>query len=171
MAKTPPKLRVMVDANVLLSGIVWPRWPWEVLRHAVSGDFQLVLSETVIRQARRRISIRFPEFLDEFERFLSLLEYELAKEPAKEEIDKHRSLVRDITDVPVALAAMNSKVDFLVSEDKDLTAKDETTEELRKHVKVFIAGTFLREVMGWESETLEKVRKRTWKDLHENEIE
>ena len=171
MVKTPPKLRVMVDANVLISGIVWPRWPREVLRHAVVGDFQLVLSETVIRQARKRINNRFPEFLDEFEQFVRIHEYELVSDPTKEEIDQNKNLVRDLTDIPVALAAINAKVDYLVSEDKDLSVKNETTEELRKHVTVLIAGTFLRDVMGWDSDELEKVRGRTWKDLKQSEKE
>jgi len=37
-----PEVRVFLDANVLLAGIVFPRWPWEILRHALRGDLQLV---------------------------------------------------------------------------------------------------------------------------------
>jgi predicted nucleic acid-binding protein len=37
-------LRVMVDANILIAGVVWPRFPYEVLRHALKGDCQLILS-------------------------------------------------------------------------------------------------------------------------------
>ena len=55
MDQPNPDLRVMVDANILIAGVVWPRWPYEVLRHALRGDFRLVLSEYVIQQARRRI--------------------------------------------------------------------------------------------------------------------
>jgi predicted nucleic acid-binding protein len=45
MEQTQPELRVMVDANILIAGSVWPRWPYEVLQHALRGDFGLVLSE------------------------------------------------------------------------------------------------------------------------------
>jgi predicted nucleic acid-binding protein len=52
MATNPPdKLRVMVDANVLFAGTLWPRFPYEVLRHAVLGDYQLVLSSRIIDEA------------------------------------------------------------------------------------------------------------------------
>ena len=70
-----------------------------------------------------------------------------------------------LTDVPIALSAIHAQVDYLVSEDKDLTAIDETTRELRKKIQPLIAGTFLRTVMGWESEDLERVRRRTWRDM------
>ena len=49
-------LRVMLDTTVLIAGIAWPRWSYEVLRHALSGDFRLVLSPLVIKQARRKPS-------------------------------------------------------------------------------------------------------------------
>jgi predicted nucleotidyltransferase/predicted nucleic acid-binding protein len=125
-----PDVRVMVDANVLLAGVVFPRWPWEILRHAVRGDFQLVLCPYVIRQARRRIAQRFPEFLEAFDGFLFRCPYELVPDPSPEDVQAHIGLVRDVTDVPVALAAMRAGVDHVVSEDKDLTAVDVTTAQL-----------------------------------------
>lgn len=160
-----PDIRVMLDANVLLAGIVFPRWPWEILRHAVRGDFQLVLCPYVIRQVHRRISQRFPEFLDAFNEFLARCPYELVPDPSSEDVQLHARLVRDVTDVPVALAAIRAGVDYLVSEDKDLTAADETTAELRRHIQPLISGTFLHRVMGWSHEELEAVRHRTWDEV------
>ncbi len=43
--------------------------------------------------------------------------------------------------------------------------QDESTARLRTQLTVYISGTFLREIMGWTGEELEKVRKRTWKDM------
>ena len=40
-----------------------------------------------------------------------------------------------------------------------------TTAGLRQELNVMISGTFLRKVMGWNSEDLEKVRHRTWRDI------
>ena len=64
-----------------------------------------------------------------------------------------------------ALAATRAGVDYLVSEDKDLTAVDETTAELRRHIQPLISGTFLRQVMGWSHEELEAVRGRAWDEV------
>ena len=165
MDQTQPELRVMVDANILIAGSVWPRWPYEVIQHALKGDFRLVLSEYVLQQARTHIRRRFPNHADQFDRFLQACEYELVADPAQEQVAQNLELVRDRSDVPVALAAIYAGVDYLVSEDKDLTVQDETTARLRQVLYVMISGTFLREVMGWNSEDLEKVRHRTWRDI------
>ena len=109
----------------------------------------------------------FPQHLPRLEKFLREVDYELASDPTQEEIDSNSNLVRDLSDVAIALSAIAAKVDYLVSEDKDLTIQDESTAELRRHVKVLISGTFLREVMGWSSEDLEKIRHRKWDDLDE----
>lgn len=162
-----PKLRVMVDANVLLSGLIWPRWPYEVLQHGLQGDFQLVLSEYVISEARRRIRERFPDYLEEFEAFLRLAEWELIEDPTKKELAEHSGLMRDPADIPVALAAINAQVDCLVTRDRDFTDRDESTEELHRCLNILLPGTFLREHMGWTSEELEATRHRNWKDLED----
>lgn len=169
MARTRPDLRVMVDANVLIAGVVWPRWPYEVMRHAVQGDFQLLLSPYVIAQAKRRIAARFPDYVVAFNAFLDSSGYEPIGDPSKKQLDENRNLCRDPTDVPIALAAINAGAGCLVSEDKDLTTRDKTTTELRKRLTVYLSGTFLREVLGWSSEELERVRGRRWEDLEETE--
>ncbi|MHB8626611.1 MAG: PIN domain-containing protein [Aggregatilineales bacterium] len=39
------KLRVMLDTNVLISGMVWPRWSYEILRLARQGKIELVICQ------------------------------------------------------------------------------------------------------------------------------
>lgn len=157
----------MTDANILFSGVAFPRWPREVLRHAVEGDYKLVLCPIVIEEARRNLQKRYPERVANLDEFLELVEYELVSDPSLDDINVNKNLVRDLSDVAVALAAIVAKADYLISEDKDLTVQDETTEELRKHLKVMVSGTFLREVMGWTSEELEAIRHRKWSDVEE----
>jgi len=165
MANEQAKLRVMVDANILISGTAWPRWPYEVLQHALRGDFQLVLSQYVIDQAQRHFRGRFADHAPSFTAFLQSCGYELVADPTKEEVRQNQDLVRDVTDVPIALAAINAQVDYLVSEDKDLTEQDEATAVLRQSLTVYLSGTFLREVMAWSTEDLAQVRRRSWHDL------
>ena len=88
-------------------------------------------------------------------------------DPSAAEIVQERGLVRDETDLPIALAAINAGVEYLVSEDKDLTAHDETTAELRQRLVVLLPGTFLRQILGWSGEQLEQLRGRNWSDLEE----
>ena len=157
--------RVMVDANILIAGIAFPRWSYEILRHVLRGDIRLVLCPYIIEQATRHIQKRFPDHLNDFRQFLASCEYESVPDPSPDEVAQHHDLVRDLSDVPIAWTAIHAQVDYLVSEDKDLTAVDETTRELRKKIQPLIAGTFLRMVMGWKSEDLDRVRRRTWRDM------
>ena len=155
----------MLDANILIAGTVWPRWPYEVLQYALRGDFRLVLSEYVLEQTRFHINRRFPAYLESYNEFLNSCQYELSPDPTREQVARFIDLVRDPSVVPVALAAIQAEVDYLVSEDKDLTVIDESTSRLRQTLKVMIAGTFLHDVMGWSREDLEKIRHRTWQDI------
>jgi predicted nucleic acid-binding protein len=164
MAEGNP-LRVMADANILIAGIFFPRWFHEFLRHALKGDFKLVLSAQVIREARERMARGTPAQQQALEQFLADCDYEAVPDPSRKEVQENASLVRDPKDIPIALAAINAGVDYLVTNDKDLTAKDETTATLREKIHPIIVGRFLREVMGWESEELERIRRRNWSDL------
>ncbi|GFP22576.1 hypothetical protein HKBW3S09_00043 [Candidatus Hakubella thermalkaliphila] len=159
------KLRVFLDANILIRGITLPRFPYEVLRHAAQGHFVPVFSPTVLDSARQYISELFPDHKETLEVLLSLLEYELVSDPSIQEIEAHSNLVRDAKDIPVALAAIQAKVDYLVSTDTDLTDVNETTSELRQLVTPLRVGSFLREVMRWSSEDLEVIKHRRWSDL------
>src|SRR5258706_14519224 len=118
MAKRRNKPRVMVDANILFSGVVWRRWPYEVLRHAARGDFRMVLCQQVIDQATERLADYFPHYALKLERFLSSLAFDLQIDPGQKQIARNKSLLPDPDDVAIALAAINAKVDYFVSEDK-----------------------------------------------------
>ena len=155
------KRRVFVDATVLFAGIGWPRWSYEVLRHAAQDDFQLVLIPLVIEQARRNLQAKLPAFVGSFDAWLSHLSCEIAHDPKPEAVLAQLDLMRDVDDVPVAVAAREAHVDYLVSEDKDFT-EESATEELRKHITIMRPVIFLREVMGWSSQDLEEIRRREW---------
>ncbi|GIK66233.1 MAG: hypothetical protein BroJett018_40270 [Chloroflexota bacterium] len=159
------KLRVMVDANVLVAGSLWPRLPYEVLEHAVNGDFQLVLTPQIITEAREAAAEISPMRGARLEGVLKASAYEEIPTPTEDEIAADAGLIRDPKDVHVALAAIAGKVDFLITQDKDFTEHTEQTEVLHQKINIILPGTFLREYMGWTSEALEAIRKRTWAEL------
>lgn len=71
MGSAPPRPRVMVDATVLVAACGWPRWPYEVLRAGLNGEFRLVLCPYIIEQARRTLLRRFPGNVVYFEELLA----------------------------------------------------------------------------------------------------
>jgi len=61
----------MLDTNVLVAGIGWPRWPREVLLAGLRGEIRLVLSQYVLDQTRRILARRFPARQQLFEDFIA----------------------------------------------------------------------------------------------------
>ena len=157
--------RVFLDANVIIRAITFPRFPYELLRHAARGDFIPVLSPLVLDSVRLYVQELAPGCQEALEALLVLLDYELAPDPSPDEVIAHAGLVRDAHDIPVALAAITAQVDYLVSTDLDFTDVGDTTAELRRHLKPMRVGAFLREVMGWTAEALTAVESRRWSDL------
>ena len=159
----------MVDANVLITGIIWPRWQNAVLQHALTGDLALVLSPLVIDEARENIRVIDPGQIARFDQFLSDCAFELVADPSREQVKQNLDLVRDEADVPIALAAMSGDVDYFVTYDRDFTDQNETTQKVREALPgIMLPPVFLRDVMGWTSEQLESIRYREWTDLSAN---
>ena len=161
------KLRVFLDANILIRGVTLPRFPYEVLQHAAKGNFIPVFSPMVLDSARLYVRELFPDHQEALEVLLALLSYELVPDPPPEEVATHTNLMRDAKDVPVALAAIQAHVDYLVSTDRDFTDVDDTTAELRRHLKSLRVGSFLRATMGWTSAALSAIERRHWGDLEQ----
>ena len=146
-----------MDANVLIRGITFPRYPYEILRLATRHEIVMVISPTVLADARHYLSTLFPNHLPKLD------------DPTLDEVRNHRDLVRDIKDVPVVLAAVKASVDYLVSTDADLTDVDASTEALRlllEPAKVLRVGTFLHDVMGWSHQALDSISRRRWDEIH-----
>lgn len=152
----------MLDTTALIAGTIWPRFPYEVLQHALQADFILVLSPYAIDQARRVLSERFPGYLQDFQDFLLLIPYEEAADPSPEQVIGNHGLVRDPTDIPLALAAINARVDYFVSDDKDFTAPNQP---IHQKLRVLQSGSFLNEVMGHSHDELERIKRRTWAEV------
>lgn len=157
--------KVFLDSNVFIAGLTYPRWPYEILKYGEMEKIKIILCPIVIEEVKTRMGIIFPKYLDDVNYFIANGKYKIVPNPSKNEVQKHHNLVRDKKDIPIALAAIKAKVDYLVSSDKDLTAQDQTTEELRKYLHPLLPGTFLKEVMGWTSEDLEAIRHRKWQDI------
>ena len=159
-------VRIAVDTNVLLSGIIWPRWPYAILQHALQGDVELVLPEVVLLEARRHIRRDFPDEAERFERFLTLVNFESTPLPSADEVESASGLVRQVEDIPVALAVIAAKVDYFVTYDRDFTDDHPSTAAVRAAIPgIRLPPIFLRDVMGWSSEQLEAIRYRTWDDM------
>jgi predicted nucleic acid-binding protein len=157
--------RVFLDANLLIRGVTFPRFPYEVLQHAARKEIAAIVSPLVLDSVRLYVRERFPGHQGALEALLELLDLEVAPDPPLEEVTAHAGLVRDPKDIPVALAAIGAGAEYLVSTDRDFTDVDDTTVELRRLLRPISVGAFLHEVMGWSHESLSSVERRAWSDL------
>lgn len=121
----PHVLRVVLDTNVLLSGIAFPgSVPGKIMSAWRQGSLEVVLSDFILGELRRvlpRLSARHglsPVEMDDLVDILSIQAEVLAPDPVEE------AALRDVQDLPVLgtlLAALQAGgVDYLVTGDKDL---------------------------------------------------
>jgi hypothetical protein len=68
----PRRLRVFVNANILIRGITFPRYPFEIPRPAARHTMVLVVSPSVLADARRYLTLLFPEHLPTSDGFLAI---------------------------------------------------------------------------------------------------
>ena len=118
-------LRVVLDTNVLLSGIAFPgSVPGKIMSAWRLGSIEVVLSDFIIEELRRvlpRLSHRHHLTSAEIDDLLDILsiQAEILEPHVPEE-----KLLRDVNDLPVLgtlLAAIQSGgVDYLITGDKDL---------------------------------------------------
>ena len=161
------RLRVALDANVLIAGIRLPRWPHEVMRAGLRGHFDLALPAQVVAEARRHLP--HPAQVAALQFFLDGAAYDELPMPSPDLVSQHRGLVRSDKDVPIALALLAGEVEIFVTSDRDFTDPGATGERFRDRVRVMLPAVFLRDVLGWSSEALEAIRNRTWEDLGSEE--
>lgn len=157
------RLRVALDANVLIAGVRLPRWPHEIMRAAVGDFFDVVLPAQVIVEAGRHLP--HPAQTAALQSFLEGSGYQELPMVSTSEVRQSRDLVRSEKDVPIALALLAGNVDIFVSSDRDFTEPTATAERFHNRVRVMLPAVFLREVLGWSSEALEAIRHRTWEEV------
>lgn len=120
-------LRVVLDTNVLLSGIAYPgSLPGKIITAWQHGSVEVVLSNFIIEELRRvlpRLAARHGLSASEIDDLVDILSIQAELlEPALVEAPD----LRDSNDLPVLgtlLAAMHAgNIDYLITGDKDLLA-------------------------------------------------
>jgi putative PIN family toxin of toxin-antitoxin system len=115
MEKKPP--RVVIDSNVVISGLVFGGNPYIVLLLAVSGYIRSVVSRVILSEIEEALERKFPLSLDD--KKLTIQEF-AAESINVELIGERISVVRDLDDNKIIETAIQGKCDFIITGDKDL---------------------------------------------------
>ena len=112
--------RLLLDANVVVSGSLFGGLEAELLRGARAGLFVAVTTDYVLDEIRRVLHGKFGVPLSAAAEVLSGLAPELVPEPPPAVLAVAERLLRDPRDIPILAAAIAAGVDGLVTGDKDL---------------------------------------------------
>ena len=117
-----PGLRVVLDTNVLVSGLAYPgSVPGRIVAAWRQGSLEVVLSRHILDEMVRvlprlpRIQMTPPEIRDLADSFMFLAD-------VIEPMGQPDGDLRDPADQPVLLTLLTAKADYLVTGDKDLLA-------------------------------------------------
>ena len=112
-------MRILIDTNILISAILFPKSKPAKALLKVAEDHELVLSEQNLIEFREVIKRKAPEHLSNAEALLVELSYELI--PSSPYVG---ALIRDPKDQPILNAAILAGVDILITGDKDFLVLD-----------------------------------------------
>ena len=115
-------MRIMVDTNVIISGLLYPNSPMNSIMTYIMDQHKLLISSYVLTEFKDVIRRKFPSSISETDELLSKMNYELVYTP--DTMDLEVFSVRDAADYPVLYTAIVENVDILVTGDKDLINVD-----------------------------------------------
>ena len=122
------RLRLFLDANVLVSGLLFRGPERELLLAATRGACEAVTSEYVLAQVRRVLVRKFGLPGEEVEQVLGAVGMSVCREPSLARLRRAEALLRDPEDAPVLAATWAAKADGLVTGDRDFWAAAPTLE-------------------------------------------
>jgi putative PIN family toxin of toxin-antitoxin system len=114
-----PGLRVVLDTNVLVSGLAYPlSVPGRIVGAWHQGGLDVVLSRYILDELvrvlpRMKVTLNAAEIRDLADSFMFLAD--IVEPVVHEEAD-----LRDMADLPVLATLVASSADYLVTGDKDL---------------------------------------------------
>jgi predicted nucleic acid-binding protein len=143
--------RVFLDSGVVLEGLLAP---WSASRALLILSrrkvFKIVLAEYVRGEVEDNLLELFAldprladETIDAYSTLLRLLKPEIVSLPTKQEIDRHRHLIRHQADVPVLVSALKAAPDwFLTTNTRHFTKQV----ALRTQLKILTPQEFITSI-------------------------
>jgi putative PIN family toxin of toxin-antitoxin system len=131
--------KVFIDANILLSAIVFPEGICgKALRKALEKGIKIITSDYVIFEVKEVLSRKFPEVaIDRLETLLELADVTILKSPPLEEVLKYEDKISDKKDVPILTSCITNNI-TLVSGDKAFR-----TEKIKQLINVLSCSELL----------------------------
>ena len=117
-------MKVLVDTNVLLSAALNPNGTAaRAYFKATELPYECVLCDYCIDEFKRGVRNKLSKYIADFDSFLAtaLITAKVIYAPL-DEGTTGEELIRDMKDQPIIMAAMNNKIDIILTGDKDFLA-------------------------------------------------
>ena len=145
-----PKLNIFLDSSALIAGAISESGAAHVLLNlGESQDIVLTVSELVIIETERAMAKKAPGNLNDLRSLIKSSNLRIVDNPSKEEVEANLHLINDPNDVPILLAAMKAKVDYLATHNRRHFLDDPKVAEI-SGLRIGTPG----DVLAWLRENL-----------------
>ena len=111
-----PEIKLFLDSSALFAGIVSSTGAARVLLLlAESGHITVKISEQVVVETERAIARKAPHALADLRKAILATKAQILHNPSQAEVKANLQLISHPADVPIVLAAMKARVDYLVT--------------------------------------------------------
>ena len=142
MKKPIQKIKVFIDTSVLIAGVAsLTGASAAVLDLCEAESIQMVISRQVLVEADRNFSAKLPGFVNEFRQFIRNLVPLMVEDPPAAAVERAAGLI-DRKDAAILAAAIESKVDFLITLDKKHFLKQKVQRNIP--IEICTPSDFLR---------------------------
>lgn len=138
-----PLPHLFLDSSALVAGAISADGAARALLVlSEAGRIRVTISEQVVVETERALARKAPRALPYFRETLHRSKLAITRDPSREVVHAHLSLIAHAADVPVVLAAMEAKVDILVTLNRRHFIDDPGV-EVRSGLRIATPGTAL----------------------------
>ena len=112
-------MRILIDTNILISAILGNGTPFQAYVKAVSYPNYGVVCTQNIDELRRIFNRKFPKKISAMEQFLAMALSVIEVVQVPDELTEEEKSIRDVNDRGIMRAAVASRVDVILTGDKD----------------------------------------------------
>jgi len=111
-----PEINLFLGSSALFAGIVSSTGAARALLLLAESDtITVTISEQVVAETERAIARKVPEALADLRQAILASKAQIVHDPSKAEVMANLQLISHSADIPILLAAMKAKVDYLVT--------------------------------------------------------
>jgi predicted nucleic acid-binding protein len=145
-----PKFNIFLDSSALIAGAISESGAAHVLLNlGETQDILLTVSELVIFESERAIARKAPSNLNDLRELIRSSNIRIVENPTRGEVEANLYLIDDPNDVPILLAALKAKVDYLATHNRRHFLDDPKVAE-KAGIKIGTPG----DVLAWLRENL-----------------